>query len=354
MGQGESQPQEGKGQNSTGVAFHVLRVAEQSPAAEAGIDPFFDFICGVNGRPLGDEIDTLTQVLEKSEGLRIVLQVYSTKRKELRDVDVIPSRSWSSDGASDGGQPSLLGLSLRLCHPHAALEQVWHVLEILEGSPAQSAGLVPFGDWIVGYAGGVLRGEGDFYDVVEAHVDKPLRLFVYNADYDVTREAILVPNRSWGGEGLLGCGVGYGLLHRIPKPQDHSGFIHRGAHGEENEDEDDGDDEGQTMMGAGARTRRGRDSEGFVEASYDQHQHQHYHAGGAGGIGSQFGEYAVSEGVQVVPVEEEAGFNSFRPSDGVRGQNVGYGGKGYGYSPRRASVVPREAEGIAEEEESMV
>lgn len=81
-------------------------------------------------------------------------------------------------------------------------------------------GLVPFGDWIIGYAGGVLRGEGDFYDVVEAHVDKPLRLFVYNSDYDVTREAILVPNRSWGGEGLLGCGVGYGLLHRIPKPQD--------------------------------------------------------------------------------------------------------------------------------------
>lgn len=30
-----------------------------------------------------------------------------------------------------------------------------------------------------------------------------------------------MPNRDWGnGEGLLGCGVGYGLLHRIPKPQD--------------------------------------------------------------------------------------------------------------------------------------
>lgn len=29
-------------------------------------------------------------------------------------------------------------------------------------------GLVPLGDWIVGYAGGVLRGEGDFYDIVEA------------------------------------------------------------------------------------------------------------------------------------------------------------------------------------------
>lgn len=32
----------------------------------------------------------------------------------------------------------------------------------------RATGLVPFGDWIVGYAGGILRGEGDFYDVVEA------------------------------------------------------------------------------------------------------------------------------------------------------------------------------------------
>jgi len=31
----------------------------------------------------------------------------------------------------------------------------------------------------------------------------------------IIREVFLVPNRQWG-EGLLGCGVGYGLLHRIP------------------------------------------------------------------------------------------------------------------------------------------
>jgi len=30
-----------------------------------------------------------------------------------------------------------------------------------------------------------------------------------------------VPNRSWGnGQSLLGCGIGFGLLHRIPKPSD--------------------------------------------------------------------------------------------------------------------------------------
>lgn len=45
-------PASGEATPRTGVAFHVLRVAERSPAAEAGIDPFFDFICGVNGQPL--------------------------------------------------------------------------------------------------------------------------------------------------------------------------------------------------------------------------------------------------------------------------------------------------------------
>lgn len=27
---------------------------------------------------------------------------------------------------------------------------------------------------------------------------------------------VLIPNRHWGGEGLLGCVFGFGLLHRIP------------------------------------------------------------------------------------------------------------------------------------------
>lgn len=41
-----------EGARKGGVSYHCLRVAEQSPAAEAGIEPFFDFVCGVQGRPL--------------------------------------------------------------------------------------------------------------------------------------------------------------------------------------------------------------------------------------------------------------------------------------------------------------
>lgn len=34
-------------------------------------------------------------------------------------------------------KPSLLGLSLRVCNPARALESVYHVLDVLEGSPAE-------------------------------------------------------------------------------------------------------------------------------------------------------------------------------------------------------------------------
>ena len=30
-------------------------------------------------------------------------------------------------------------------------------------------------------------------------------------------QVLLIPNSDWGGEGSLGCGIGYGYLHRIPE-----------------------------------------------------------------------------------------------------------------------------------------
>lgn len=93
-------------------------------------------------------------------------------------VPIVPSRTWSqaamqastpsSPTSPKYPQPSLLGLSMRLCQPELSLDNVWHVLDVLEGSPAESAGLVPYGDWIVGWSEGTLTSEGDFYDLVEA------------------------------------------------------------------------------------------------------------------------------------------------------------------------------------------
>ena len=143
------------------------------------------------------------------------------------DVRVVPSRAWSEAGTKGTAQPSLLGLTLRLCNPTVSISHVWHILDVLEGSPADSAGLVPYGDYIIGWTGGPLQSEADFFQLIEQHAGRNVAMYVYNSDYDHTREVVIMPNRDWGGEGLLGCGVGYGLLRtfplahpdRIPKPQ---------------------------------------------------------------------------------------------------------------------------------------
>lgn len=91
-------------------------------------------------------------------------------------VPIVPSRGWALaqqatlllEDTGTSPQPSLLGLSMRMCEFESATDNVWHVLEVMEGSPAESAGLVPYGDWIIGWSGGVLSAENDFYDVVES------------------------------------------------------------------------------------------------------------------------------------------------------------------------------------------
>ena len=52
--------------------------------------------------------------------------------------------------------------------------------------------------------------------MIESSENKQLKLFVYNVELDNVREVLLTPNSAWGGEGSLGCGIGYGYLHRIP------------------------------------------------------------------------------------------------------------------------------------------
>ncbi|KIM63337.1 hypothetical protein SCLCIDRAFT_1214225 [Scleroderma citrinum Foug A] len=225
MGAGQST----NAQAPTTYALHILRVTPGSPASQTSIEPFFDFIVGFNGKDSfsGDtDLDTaeLERIVEEHEDKALDLLVWSGKTRETRVIPIIPSRGWAlaqqavatPDESGIPAQPSLLGLSMRMCEFEAAVDNVWHVLEVLEGSPAESAGLVPYGDWIIGWSGGVLTAENDFYDVVEAHVDKPLRVYVYSYDFDNLREVVLVPNRHWGGEGLLGCVFGFGFIHRIP------------------------------------------------------------------------------------------------------------------------------------------
>ncbi|ORX46780.1 hypothetical protein DM01DRAFT_1386120 [Hesseltinella vesiculosa] len=194
--------------------FHVLKVKENSPALHAGIEQFFDYIVAINGASLqhGDK-QLLVSTLEDNIGQSVTVTLFSSKQREFRDVDLIPSQDWSTQP----DEHSLLGCSIRYCTYEKAGEYVWHILNVSPNSPAEMAGIIPHTDYVIGSPQTVLRNEDDFYNLVEDNLGKPLQLYMYNTEWDSCREVIIVPNRDWGGHGSLGCDVGYGLLHRIPR-----------------------------------------------------------------------------------------------------------------------------------------
>ncbi|KAM4689228.1 Golgi reassembly-stacking protein 1 [Discoglossus pictus] len=197
-----SEPQEGGNEG-----YHVHGVQENSPAQKAGLEPFFDFIIAIGHARLNKENSMFKDLLKANAEKPVKLEVYNTKTMKVREVEVTPSNMWGGQG--------LLGASVRFCSSQGANEHVWHVLDVEPTSPAALAGLQPYTDYIVG-SDQILQESEDFYALIESHEGKPLKLLVYNTDTDACREVFVTPNGAWGGEGSLGCGIGYGYLHRIP------------------------------------------------------------------------------------------------------------------------------------------
>lgn len=191
--------------------YHVHGVQPDSPAERAGLQPFFDFILSLDSKRLNEENELLKEVLKANTEKRVKMEVYSSKTLRVRELQVVPSNMWGGQG--------LLGASVRFCSYQGANENVWHVLDVEPSSPAALAGLQPHTDFIVG-ADQLLQDSEDFFSLIESHEGKPLKLLVYSTQTDVCREVMVTPNGAWGGEGSLGCGIGFGYLHRIPAQTD--------------------------------------------------------------------------------------------------------------------------------------
>ncbi|KAK2708300.1 Golgi reassembly-stacking protein 2-like [Artemia franciscana] len=188
--------------------YHILRVIEGSPGYYAGLEAFFDFIVAIENTRLDQDNENLKNILKSNIGKEVNLVIYSSKTQSVREVKITPSTAWGGQG--------LLGVSIRFCSFEGANENVWHILEVSPNSPASAAGLHSFSDYIIG-ADSVLHETEDLFSLIESHENRPLKLYVYNDDADSCREVVIVPNSKWGDEGSLGCGIGYGYLHRIPR-----------------------------------------------------------------------------------------------------------------------------------------
>ncbi|KAF9172413.1 Golgi reassembly-stacking protein 2 [Mortierella sp. AD010] len=204
------------------LGYHVLRVKDDSPAYRAGIRPFFDYIVAINGVRLNTESTYLQDQMLINEDKPVILDIYSTREQAGRRVEMIPTKNWGD------GKGGLIGCSIRFCMFDAINDVVWHILDVAHGSPAEKAGLCAHTDYVIGTPYGIMRGEGDLYDLVEDNIGEPLRLHVYNSEMDHVREVVIIPNEEWGGDGLLGCDVGYGYLHRLPRQ---GSIIHRESTG---------------------------------------------------------------------------------------------------------------------------
>lgn len=136
----------------------------------------------------------------------MALGLWSAKGQRTRELHILVPADTRS-----------LGLSLQWT-PLAVASNVWHVLDVPANSPADHAGLLPYSDYILGTPDGILHGESGLGELVDDYIGRPLKLWVYNNEYNVTREVEIVPSREWGGEGALGCVLGYGALHRLPAP----------------------------------------------------------------------------------------------------------------------------------------
>ncbi|PSR97475.1 GRASP55/65 PDZ-like domain-domain-containing protein [Coniella lustricola] len=183
--------------------FQVLRNDNQ----QLHIEPWFDFIVGINGRELVDpSAELFAQEIRNCAGSTVTLGLWSAKGQRTRTLHC----AVSPDTAS-------LGLKLQWTSI-AVVANIWHVLDVPANSPADIAGLLPYSDYIIGSPEGMLHGESGLSEIVEDHIGSSLRLYVYNNEYNVTRIVTLQPSRTWGGDGALGCVLGYGALHRIPAP----------------------------------------------------------------------------------------------------------------------------------------
>ena len=196
----------GANESSEKPAFHVLKVAENSPAAACNIEEYFDYIVAINDTVISEKL--LIDETKKNIGTKVKFALYNSKSDTFRECFIIPSIDWGGSG--------LLGLSVRFCTYHEANTRVWHVLDVLPNSPASKAGLISYTDYIVASEMQTIATNDDLFQMLQDKMRQPITFIVYNSEQGTCRTVVVIPDDTWGGNGCLGCDIGFGALHRIP------------------------------------------------------------------------------------------------------------------------------------------
>jgi len=201
----------GSDTSSTACGWRVLATDSRGPCNEGSIIPFFEYIIGINGKRLDGVAVTLKEELQANSNKPTELTILNYKTLKTRKITVCPSDDWGGVG--------LLGLIITYDNFRTADERVVRVLSVYPGSPAMIAGLHPFVDYILGTESCIFHGIDSFEEYISGNVDVELTLRVYNSKMCQVRQVKIRPTSNWGNsgsQGILGCEVSSGLLHKVP------------------------------------------------------------------------------------------------------------------------------------------
>jgi len=91
----------------------------------------------------------------------------------------------------------------------------YRVLGVQPNSPASSAGLVSFFDFVVAANNYPLKElDNKFVEMIKESEGKPLPLTIYNIKSETTRDVVITPRRNWGGQGMLGVTIRFDTYWR--------------------------------------------------------------------------------------------------------------------------------------------
>lgn len=201
----------GGGQSAVEVGgFRIFKVNPGSPAFDAGLEVFFDFIVEIAGSEMDSHQKNFFEKIKESENQRTRLVVYNIRTHSKREVFVTPKK-WGGAG--------LLGAVVRYDELENSDNQGIRVLEVFTGSPAAQAGLIPNKDFLLGTTEVMFRDMDELGEIVNICLGRKIQIYVYNTDTESIREVTIVPNTEWGGEGAIGADIRTGMLHRIPAPR---------------------------------------------------------------------------------------------------------------------------------------
>lgn len=180
------------------AGYRVIEVSENSPASEAGLKNYLDFIIAANGLKLVPN-NTFQNIICKSKGCRVFLRVFNVLTQAMRDVVVVPREDWGGDG--------LMGATIRW--EDCIVGDVLRIVSVVPGSKAEAAGLVPYKEYVMGTQEETVASIDRLAMLMRK--SHSIVLFVYNSDTQNVRKVCLETSGD-----SVGLEVAQGMFHGWP------------------------------------------------------------------------------------------------------------------------------------------